>query len=147
MESIDSFRGEYRFLSNFYPVVVHMDGLDFPSVEHAFQAAKTLDGGEREKIRTAKTPGDAKRRGRRAALRSDWEKVKDSVMESLIHHKFSYKVLAADLIATGDVVLIEGNTWGDKTWGMVKDVSGKWVGENRLGKILMKERERLRASS
>lgn len=32
---ISSFRGEYRFLSNFYPAEVEMDDRIYPSVEHS----------------------------------------------------------------------------------------------------------------
>ena len=42
------------------------------------------------------------------------------------------------LIQTGDSVLIEGNTWGDRVWGVCNG-----VGENRLGRILMKIRSEL----
>ena len=39
--------------------------------------------------------------------------------------------------------LIEGNTWGDTFFGMIKDSQGKWTGENNLGKILMQIRDEL----
>ncbi len=137
-EVIDSFRGRYHFLSNFYP-------WPRPSIEHLFQAAKTLDKGWQKRIMEAKGPGEAKRLGRRAPLRDDWEKVKVGIMEDLVRKKFTEKVLAADLLATDDALLIEGNTWGDTRWGMVKDGNGKWTGRNELGKILMKVRQELRA--
>lgn len=41
MEMITSFkRKETRFLSNFYPVTVTLDGEQYAAVEDAFQAAK-----------------------------------------------------------------------------------------------------------
>lgn len=40
---IDRFSGEYRFLSNFYLAEVELDGEVYPTVEHAFQAAKSPD--------------------------------------------------------------------------------------------------------
>lgn len=139
---IDRFRDEYKFLSNFY---IEEDGL---TVEHRFQAAKTLDPAVRAKIMQAQDPQEAKKLGRNKKLftiRPDWEQVKDSVMEDLVLKKFlKDKVIRAELLATGDAEIIEGNTWRDSTWGMVKDASGKWIGENRLGKILMKVREQLR---
>ena len=63
--AIRSFSGAYGFLSNFHPSVVAFGDADYPTVEHAFQAAKTLAGEERERIRSAATPGAAKRLGRR----------------------------------------------------------------------------------
>ncbi|GAH15684.1 unnamed protein product, partial [marine sediment metagenome] len=54
---IQEFQGEYRFLSSFYPAEVELDGVTYPTVEHAFQAAKTLDSAQREFIRSAPRPG------------------------------------------------------------------------------------------
>ena len=47
--------------------------------------------------------------------------------------------LKEKLLATGNDILEEGNTWGDRVCGTVNG-----VGENRLGKILMRVREELR---
>lgn len=137
---IDSFIGEYRFLSNFFPVEITLDVEVYPTLEHAFQAAKTLSSAERAKVRNAKTPGMAKRLGRQVTLRPDWETSKLSVMYDLVHQKFSKNpVLRADLLETGDRPLIEGNYWKDFFWGVC---NGK--GENHLGKILMRVRKELR---
>jgi len=83
-KDILEFEGTYRFLSNFWPVKVELDGLEYPSVEHAFQAAKTLDAREREKIRLAKSPADAKKLGRAVTLREGWEEMKIKVMTTTI---------------------------------------------------------------
>ena len=42
-EVINEFQGKYRFLSNFYPCDIVYEGIQYPSTEHAYQAAKTLD--------------------------------------------------------------------------------------------------------
>src|SRR5438046_10530573 len=78
---IDPFEGEYRFLSNFYPAQVEFEGLTYPTVEHAYQSAKTLDMNERRKIAAAPTPAEAKRMGRALNYRGDWEQVKFHGME------------------------------------------------------------------
>jgi ribA/ribD-fused uncharacterized protein len=144
---IDSFKDEYEIFSNFHLQPITLDGVEYPSNEHAFQAAKTFDQAVREKIRKATTCAKAKAMGKNRKLftiRPDWEQVKNAVMEDLVYRKFrDNKVLRAELLATDDAELIEGNWWKDTIWGMVKDSSGKWVGENRLGKILMKVREQL----
>lgn len=141
--AIDRFIGKYRFLSNFFPAEVEYEGMVYPSVEYAFQAAKTDVEDERKEIRTAPTPGKAKRLGRKVTLRPDWDKVKESVMEGLVRQKFTrHRPLAAELLETGDSPLIEGNDWGDVTWGMVKK-GGEWSGKNLLGTILMKVRNEL----
>ena len=138
---IAQFKGEYRFLSNFYPVAVEFEGIMYPTVEHAYQSAKTLDMNERKRIAALPTPSDAKREGRKLKLREDWETVKSDVMERCVRYKFTHDAeLRERLLATGDAILEEGNDWGDRVWGVVNG-----VGENRLGKILMKVREELRS--
>lgn len=133
---IDSFSGEYRFLSNFYPASVWFDWKEYPTVEHAYQAAKTLNHEMREVIRNLSTPAKAKYVGRREPLRPDWEQMKLWLMEELVLMKFEDPVLRSLLKATGDQELVEGNHWGDRFWGVCVG-----VGENHLGKILMKVRD------
>ena len=58
---IDKFRGNYAFLSNFAKCEVVYNGLKFPSVEHAYQAAKSIDIKEQEMFAKLELPGDAKR--------------------------------------------------------------------------------------
>lgn len=138
---IGEFQGEYRFLSNFWPAACEFEGVRYPSSEHAYQAAKTLDSAERRRIAALPTPSEAKRAGRALALRPDWETAKFDVMRACVRSKFALNPdLAAKLLDTGDALLEEGNDWGDRTWGVVDG-----VGENRLGKILMDVRAELRA--
>lgn len=75
---INSFRGEYNFLSNFFHSPITCDGLEFPTVEHAFQAAKCLDHENKLRILECKSPTIAKRVGLTVPLRPDWERVKVS---------------------------------------------------------------------
>ena len=142
MSDINEFSGNYRFLSNFHPAAVSFDDQIYPSVEHAYQAAKTLDPEEREIIRNSTTPGMAKKLGKHVKLRSGWisEEVRERVMAELVWKKFStHPDLAQKLLDTGDANLIEGNTWGDTYWGVCRG-----VGENMLGEILMQVRQHLR---
>ena len=76
---IDKFDGKYAFLSNYHPCAVFYEGIAYPSVEHAFQAAKTMDMAKRREIAGLPTPGQAKREGRKVTLRPDWEEVKEQV--------------------------------------------------------------------
>jgi ribA/ribD-fused uncharacterized protein len=142
--AIDSFEGEYRFLSNFYPAETVFEGVTYPTSEHAYQAAKSLDPAERQKIAAQPTPAEAKRAGRALPKqRADWEQVKFDVMERCVRDKFTrHADLRAKLLASGDAELIEGNTWGDRIWGVYQG-----QGENHLGKILMKIRSELRAAN
>lgn len=139
---IDTFSGGHRFLSNFYPAVVHYEGLAYPSVEHAYQAAKTLDESLRHPFMTM-TSGQAKKAGKLLVMRPDWELVKLSIMEALVREKFTVHVgLQELLLATGSAELIEGNWWGDVFWGVCR---GK--GENHLGELLMKIRQDIRTGA
>lgn len=136
---ISSFRGDFGFLSNFHEATIYVEGNKYRSVEHAYQAYKTLDPWSRRLIREAKTPAEAKKLGRSVLLRDDWETVKIDLMRSFIRKKFENPFLRPLLLATGDAELIEGNTWNDTFWGVCKG-----VGQNWLGKILTSERDRIR---
>lgn len=138
MEQITLFRGDFAFLSNFQKCLVEFDGDIYPTVEHAFQAAKTFDKEERKKILAVASPVIAKRIGRRLKLREDWEDVKCDIMLELLKSKFTDSELKEKLLATGDAELIEGNNHGDRFWGQVNG-----VGMNMLGKLLMDVRKSL----
>jgi len=145
-EKITAFRGKFYFLSNFYPSPLEHDGIVYPTVEHAYQAAKTSDKDERRRLAAIPKPGGAKAVGRRIKRPDNWFDYNLDLMESLIEQKFTEDDdLREKLLATGDAELIEGNTWNDRFFGMVKDKkTGEWVGENHLGQMLMRVRERLR---
>ena len=137
---IDSFSGEYRFLSNFYQAEVEFEGMMYPSTEHAYQAAKTLDLKSRAMFQGG-TAGQAKRLGQVIILRDDWtnDNVKISVMYAVLLDKFTrHQDLRKQLIATSPNELIEGNTWNDTFWGVC---DGK--GKNHLGKLLMSIRQEI----
>lgn len=140
VEAIKEFHGEFRFLSNFWPAEVVLNCRKFPTVEHAYQAAKCANVGDQQAIQMIAKPGAAKRFGRLVCCRLDWSRAMQlDVMEGLLRQKFSVEPLRSTLLATGDAELIEGNQWGDTFWG----VSGG-VGENHLGRLLMEVREMLR---
>lgn len=139
MDRIEGFQNEFRFLSNFEPVRVVLDGVAYPSVEHAYQAAKSLDVNERIIIQKARGPGHAKRLGKIMDCRPDWDDVKERIMTDLCIQKFSQQPYMDLLLSTGDMYIEETNTWKDTHWGVC---NGK--GENRMGHILMKIRLDLR---
>ena len=123
---IDHFRGEYAFLSNFWEAPVTYKGLTYGSNEAAFQAQKCMT--EEEKMEFTQ-------------LRPDWEEVKVGIMEEIVRAKFTQnEYLKWRLVGTGDAYLEEGNTWHDTCWGVDAKTG---VGENHLGKILMKVRSEL----
>ncbi len=143
---ISAFRGPHDFLSNFYAADVEFEGAEYPTIEHAFQAAKSFDFAERRAVKNARTASEAKRMGRKIKRRADWFDVSLEVMETLVRQKFTrYPELRTKLLETGSAYLIEGNNWNDRFYGAVYDTNrNEWMGENHLGKILMKVRDELK---
>jgi hypothetical protein len=143
---IDDFQGNYYFLSNFAPAPVNLDGEEYPTVEHAYQAAKTLEPKDREKIRGLSTPGLARKLGRKLTKRPDWPEVKVEIMRDLVLQKFrGHPDLQKLLLATGEAELVEGNTWHDNFWGNCRCSRCRTSpGQNWLGRLLMNVREGLR---
>ncbi len=152
MKKIENFTStETRFLSNFYPhrkdgskypikVDVVYNGIHFDCVENAYQAAK-LKNKEEQLLLAKLSPYEAKEYFlTHDCERSDWEDVKLQIMEDLVFQKFSTsRELKEMLLQTQDAVLEEGNDWGDTFWGICNG-----EGENHLGKILMKVRQKLK---
>lgn len=109
------------------------------TAEHAYQAAKTLDLIQKQKILQCSSAGKAKRLGKNVLLRSDWEKIKLGVMREILKSKFKPgSALCSMLISTRPHILVEGNHWGDKYWGVYRG-----QGLNRLGHLLMEIRDSL----
>lgn len=150
---VPEFRGEYYWLSNYFTARFKWRNICFTSAEQAFAYAKTfyaLELTEAEHfadlIFRAETPGDAKKLGRRVPINiEEWDKQKVWMMREIVHAKFLHNESEHDLIGklinTGVMMLVEGNDWGDKFWGRCLDkTTGKMVGFNTLGVILMEER-------
>lgn len=135
-KKIESFSGDYRFLSNFWPAEVMFQNIKFPSVEHAYQAAKSKDGDVWLEFSTLPTAGVAKRFGRNIEIREDWNSIRLNVMFKLLEQKFAHPELKELLLATSGCELIEGNNWGDTFWGVCKG-----EGKNHLGRMLMSIRD------
>jgi ribA/ribD-fused uncharacterized protein len=139
MKIINSFSGEHAWLSNFWMAPITIDGWTFPSTEHVYQAAKSLDRDDWRAIQQLATPGQAKRFGKTVDLRPDWILIRLDVMTQIIKAKFDqHPDLKEKLLATQGIELVEGNNWNDTFWGVCRG-----VGENHLGKILMDYLDRL----
>lgn len=142
-EPITNFREEpYRFLSNFAYCTILFDSEYYPSVEHAYQAAKTTDKVYRELIRKTKSPAEAKRLGKGVPMRKEWlnEEYKIATMRRLLQRKFEQEPFRTKLLETGDRALIEGNYWFDDFWGVCTV-----AGQNHLGRLLTEIRAELRS--
>ena len=143
LEVINIFSDDYEKFSNFYPVLIHFEGINFPSVEHAFVASKSKDAFFRKRIAALepKQAGKAKRMGKKIYIRPDWDMLKIAYMKRFLMQKFMYDGFRKLLLSTGDMPIIEGNYWHDNYWGdcycpKCVDIPGK----NNLGKLLMKVR-------
>lgn len=142
---INDFHGEHFFLSNFYPSVLRVpfDDFDYPTGEHLYQALKSADQEVRREIAAAPTAGRAKRLGQKVdPLLPSWnERRRYDAMRLTLKTKFADPTLAEKLLFTCPALLVESNTWGDKTWG-VDAATGQ--GHNLLGWMLMDLRDSLR---
>lgn len=146
---IDGFDGRNRWLSNFSPSPLVWEGHTFATAEAAFAAGKTLDLVLRAKIAAEQDPGRAKKLGRQVALRPEWDShYRYVVMAEVLEAKFTDPALRAQLIATGDCLLIERNDWHDDVWGDCSCVKHRSKpGNNMLGRLLMQLRSRLAGAS
>ena len=148
------------FCSNFFPVPITVTILTpdgsvtetYPSVEHAFQAAKTSVADERKEFQNPELyAGTAKKMGRFVTLRKNWESCKVSTMAALLHIKFQNPNMRELLLETRPKMLIEGNYWHDNFWGICfcpassKGCEGA-TGINTLGKLLMNLRRSLQTN-
>ncbi len=141
MKKIEEFQGEYRWLSNFAPVEVILEGKKYPSVEHAYMSAK-CDSKEWKDIcqDINVSAGQVKKMSRGIVLKKDWESIKVGVMSNLLFQKYSTSPYRELLSATKDDYIQEGNRWGDKFWGVCLK-SGE--GLNILGHLIILIRKTL----
>lgn len=138
---ITQFKGDYRWLSNFSTACVSMDGELYLSVEHAYQASKTLLREERAAFRKKEvTAAKAKFMGRKVTLRPDWKEKKDFIMENLLKQKFAIPHYKQLLLSTNGRKIIEGNYWNDTYWGINLNTG---VGKNKLGIMIMDIRDNI----
>ncbi len=139
---ISEFKGQYHWLSNFSPSEVTWCGLQFPTVENGYQAAKCQCPTTMHLFKQC-TPGQAKRLGKTVLMREDWDAVKRDIMQMFLSQKFQCGTeLASKLLATGNASLIEGNYWHDNFWGRcscTRCQEKTW--HNHLGRLLMQIRK------
>lgn len=150
-------RDGFGFLSHFHPSPIVLDGEDWPTVEHYYQAQKSDDPDYKAAIRAAVHPGPAKRLAappsapRRISQqswfrktgkppRADWHDVKLDIMRRADRAKFTQnRDLATLLLATGDAELVEDSP-AEPFWGVGPDGTGL----NWAGRVLMDVRDELR---
>lgn len=139
-EDIYGFKNEYRWLSNFYKLQEPIDlyGCVFYYTENLYQAFK-CNKADDFILMASLTPGEAKRFGKRVELNPDFEANKLSIMKQILDIKFRQEYFKRRLLATGNCLIFEENSWKDFFWGCQNG-----IGENHLGKIIMEIREELK---
>lgn len=142
METINFYRTKdtYGDFSNFASFPIEIDGMRWPTSEHYFQAQKFVGQSFAQAIRNEASPMKAAQMARQQpGLRADWDAVKEDVMRTALHAKFTqHRSLRALLLGTGEAVLVE-QTKNDSYWADGGDGTGK----NRLGVLLMELRSQL----
>ena len=142
MPAILHFTDEYRWLSNFYPCTIRFRGKLYASVEYAYMSAKSDDKEWKRICSEAKEKqSKIKKKSQQVKTVAHWELQKLDVMRECLELKFAQEPFKTWLVETGEAHLQEGNTWGDKFWGVDLETG---EGENILGKFIMEIREKLR---
>lgn len=134
--SVNGFKDRYEFLSNMYECPIAWNGMYFMSTEAAYQSSKCRHIND-AKVFENLSGKEAKRHSKSIQVRGDWDKIKINIMSQLVFQKFLiHPELRERLLFTEDEYLEETNTWKDTFWGVYNG-----IGENNLGKILMRTRE------
>ena len=134
---------ERNWFSNFLPFgkAVEIEKIVYRTPEALYQAFKTLDVNERRMIAGAKTPGKAKRLGRKIKIREDWDEKKEETMEKVQRLRLMNDKSFAKKLFESKGEIVEWNTWHDCFWGRCTCPRCKGKGLNKLGTILMKLRD------
>jgi ribA/ribD-fused uncharacterized protein len=136
---IKGFSGDFEFLSNMYvlDVPIEFRGKLYKSSENAYQSAKFIDLQLKEDIKNASSKGSKKiANNNKNNIVLNWSVIKLDIMAEVVFKKFLYNLdLREMLLRTGDVYIEETNMWNDCFYGVCNG-----VGENHLGKILMRTR-------
>ena len=147
--SIHEYIEQVYCLDNFSAFCVEIDGVKYKTAEHAFQSIKFLETAPEvaEKIKNSNSPFDARSLAHefKPLRRKDWSSVKYDLMEKILFEKtLQNNYVKEKLLATENKTIIEDcGEDNDKDWGCGLDGTG----ENNLGKIWMRIRDKIRLKS
>ena len=141
--TISFFIGQHQALDNFAAFSVEWNGILWPTLEHAYQAAKFEDNSIIQRIQKARSPYEAKSIVREKELASkvspDWNSRKVATMKALMQCKVSQHSLIKEiLLGTQKARLVENSPF-DSFWGIGPDGDGK----NMIGLLWMEIRDEL----
>ena len=148
LEMINFYNREEPFyeFTNFFPCnSLTIDGVYFPTSEHYFQSQKFVGTPYTKFMSQLSAPRDALDFGRKKEvtrwMRPDWDAMREHVMYTVLKEKFTQNhELGELLINTCNATLYE-HTSNDSFWGD----GGNRMGQNKLGKLLMKLRSELQS--
>lgn len=142
--SVKFYNQWYDCLNPFSSHAVELDGIVYPTAEHAYQAAKCTDPKGKSEIIAARSPLLAKELSNKKysqAKRADWEEVKIEIMEAIFKAKLDqHSEVREALIQSGGDEIVEDSPV-DTFWGGGSDGKGR----NEMGKIWMRLRDGLRS--
>lgn len=105
------------------------DGDDYPTIMHAFYAARCADRNHRRWIKSCPSPVALDWMIKQVAVRSDWETVKTEVMEEIVRAKFDTGDMRHALLITMDAEIVDN-----------------YLPDNIVGKAMMKIREEINSA-
>lgn len=122
----------------------NLEGVEWPSLEHYFQAMRFTDQAYQKRICAAGSPEAVTKLAKTwlKSKRKDWKQVRATVMTRGLYMQCQmYPEMAQALLETDDNRLVENSLY-DYFWGCGRDRRG----ENQYGKVLMNIRSRLQQS-
>jgi ribA/ribD-fused uncharacterized protein len=138
----------YGAFSNLYRCTVVVDGITYPTAEHAYQAAKARTQPVRDWLLAAPSPALVAMAAHGLYtwdIVPNWSKLKVERMQTVLRAKFSqHAELRALLVGTGSARLVEAGTVDNAVNRMWGEVNG--IGKNTLGKLLMQIRSEFRVA-
>ena len=142
LSRIDSFTGYFDFMHNNFQTPVYYEGILYPSVTHAYHAARSTDERTRRAILNSETFQILGNIAIRIEDPPDWQEKKVKIMEQLLRDKFRRSKELQEKLRTTEhrelVMTYQEKKKNNLYWGVVK---GK--GQNQLGRILMRIRDDL----
>ena len=149
------FYTERHMLSQWYPCQFTVNGVEYNCVEQYMMHKKALTFGDNETAKAilkSANPKEQKRLGKTVKHfdESKWNNICYDVVKEGNIAKFSQNSVLKDyLVGTGDSLLAEASPT-DLKWGIGLAANNphamnpdRWIGQNRLGKILMEVRSML----
>lgn len=135
--------GGWNCFSNLSSYMVEINGILFPTSEHAYQWSKFNDEKIKQEILQARSAYDAKMIAIKFKDKvvDNWKHRSVDVMESILREKLrQHPHIEKKLLDTKDMEIVE-NSKDDYFWGIGEDGTG----QNMHGKIWMKLRKELKS--